>query len=106
MVIPTLISNCAPFTPIVAVYHPNRTFKAMGFMKRAPFLTLVDSNFLLATPKDYFVAGIGDTVMQGILFPILFGIGCSMALDGSYLGPILSFAIFEILIFAADTSCL
>lgn len=45
------------------------------------------------------VAGIGDTVMQGILFPILFGIGCSMALDGSYLGPVLSFAIFEILIF-------
>ena len=45
------------------------------------------------------VAGIGDTVMQGILFPILFGIGYSMALDGSYLGPILSFAIFEILIF-------
>lgn len=45
------------------------------------------------------VAGIGDTVMQGILFPILFGIGCSMALDGSYLGPILSFAVFEALIF-------
>lgn len=64
MVIPTLISNCAPFTPIVAVYHPNRTFKAMGFMKRAPFLTLVDSNFLLATPKDYFVAGIGDTLAK------------------------------------------
>ena len=40
------------------------------------------------------VAGIGYTVMQGILFPILFGIRCSMALDGSYLGPILSFAIF------------
>ncbi|MFV0380915.1 MAG: PTS system mannose/fructose/sorbose family transporter subunit IID [Breznakia sp.] len=45
------------------------------------------------------VAGIGDTIMQGILFPILFGIGCSMALEGSYLGPILSFAVFEILIF-------
>lgn len=64
MVIPTLISNCAPFTPIVAVYHPNRTFKAMGFMTRAPFLTLVDSKFLLATPKDYFVAGIGDTLAK------------------------------------------
>ncbi|MGG5372239.1 iron-containing alcohol dehydrogenase family protein [Enterococcus sp. AZ196] len=64
MVIPTLVSNCAPFTPIVAVYHPNRTFKAMGFMKRAPFLTLVDSKFLLATPKDYFVAGIGDTLAK------------------------------------------
>lgn len=45
------------------------------------------------------VAGIGDTVMQGILFPIIFGIGCSMALDGSYLGPILSFIVFEVLIF-------
>lgn len=45
------------------------------------------------------MAGIGDTVMQGILFPILFGIGCSMALDGSYLGPILSFAVFELCIF-------
>lgn len=64
MVIPTLISNCAPFTPIVAVYHPNRTFKAMGFMKRAPFLTLVDSTFLLQTPRDYFVAGIGDTLAK------------------------------------------
>ena len=45
------------------------------------------------------VAGIGDTVMQGILFPILFGIGCSLALEGSYLGPILSFVVFEALIF-------
>lgn len=45
------------------------------------------------------VAGIGDTVMQGILFPILFGIGCSLALEGSYLGPVLSFVLFELLIF-------
>lgn len=64
IVIPTLISNCAPFTPVVAVYHPNRTFKAIGFMKRAPFLTLVDWKFLLATPKEYFVAGIGDTLAK------------------------------------------
>ncbi|MGC3953739.1 MAG: PTS system mannose/fructose/sorbose family transporter subunit IID [Propionicimonas sp.] len=45
------------------------------------------------------VAGIGDTVMQGILFPILFGIGCSIALQGSYLGPILAFTLFTIAIF-------
>lgn len=45
------------------------------------------------------VVGIGDTIMQGILFPILFGIGCSMALDKSFLGPILSFVVFEALIF-------
>lgn len=46
------------------------------------------------------VAGIGDTVMQGILFPTLFGIGCSMALEGSFLGPILSFVLFEGAIFS------
>ncbi len=41
-----------------------------------------------------------DINMQGILFPILFGIGCSMALDGSYLGPIFATVVFEVLIFA------
>lgn len=64
IMVPTLISNCAPFTPIVAVYHPDRTFREMGFMTRAPYLTLIDYDFLLATPKDYFVAGIGDTIAK------------------------------------------
>lgn len=45
------------------------------------------------------VAGIGDTVMQGILFPILAGIGCTMALDGNYAGPIFFTILFEVLIF-------
>lgn len=45
------------------------------------------------------VAGIGDTVMQGILFPILAGIGCTLALDGNYMGPWLFTITFEILIF-------
>lgn len=34
------------------------------------------------------VAGIGDTVSQGIVYPILAGIACSLAIDGSYVGPI------------------
>lgn len=46
------------------------------------------------------VAGIGDTVMQGILYPILFGIGCSMALNRSYIGPIFATVVFEAIIFA------
>ncbi|MDN6640159.1 MAG: iron-containing alcohol dehydrogenase family protein [Tetragenococcus sp.] len=64
VLIPTLISNCAPFTPITAVYYPNRTFRCMGFQNRAPYLTLVDWEFLLKTPVDYFVAGIGDTLAK------------------------------------------
>lgn len=64
VLVPTLISNCAPFTPITAVYHPDRTFRKIGYQKRAPYLTLVDWEFLLATPVDYFVAGIGDTLAK------------------------------------------
>ncbi|MCF1684845.1 iron-containing alcohol dehydrogenase family protein [Tetragenococcus halophilus] len=64
ILVPTLISNCAPFTPITAVYYPNRTFRCMGFQSRAPYLTLVDWQFLLATPREYFEAGIGDTLAK------------------------------------------
>lgn len=38
------------------------------------------------------MAGIGDTVSQGIVYPILAGIGCSLALAGNIAGPI----IFEV----------
>ena len=38
------------------------------------------------------MAGIGDTVSQGIVYPILAGIGCSLAVQGNFAGPI----IFEL----------
>ncbi|MFT8811787.1 MAG: PTS system mannose/fructose/sorbose family transporter subunit IID [Liquorilactobacillus satsumensis] len=44
-------------------------------------------------------AGIGDTVQQGIFFPILASVGASMALAGNYLGPILFTVIFELVIY-------
>lgn len=62
--IPTLISNCAPYTPIGAIYHPDHTFKRVAYFKNAPSLTLVDWDLLLHTPKDYLIAGIGDTLAK------------------------------------------
>ncbi|QEA31397.1 PTS system mannose/fructose/sorbose family transporter subunit IID [Secundilactobacillus malefermentans] len=44
-------------------------------------------------------AGIGDTVQQGIFFPILASVGASMALAGNYLGPVLFTVIFELVIY-------
>lgn len=38
------------------------------------------------------MAGIGDTVSQGIVYPILAGLACSLALAGNIMGPV----IFEI----------
>lgn len=72
IIIPTLVSNCAPYTPVAALYHPDHTFDKVGYLNKVSYLTLVDYDFLLATPYDYFVAGIGDTLakwyeMEGII---------------------------------------
>lgn len=72
VVVPTLISNCAPYTPVAALYHINHTFDKVDYFARGAYLTLVDWEFLLATPREYLVAGIGDTVakwyeMEGIV---------------------------------------
>lgn len=64
ILIPTLISNCAPYTPIAAVYHPDHSFREIQYFTRNAFLSLIDWNFLLATPRDYLIAGIGDTVAK------------------------------------------
>ncbi|MGY3766096.1 iron-containing alcohol dehydrogenase family protein [Vagococcus vulneris] len=72
VLVPTLISNCAPFAPVAAVYYPNRSFRGVGYFEKSAYLTLVDPTLLLTTPEDYFVAGIGDTLakwyeIEGIL---------------------------------------
>lgn len=72
VVIPTLVSNCAPYTPVGALYHPDHTFDQVAYFSRGAYLTLVDYDFLLSTPHDYLVAGIGDTLakwyeMEGII---------------------------------------
>lgn len=72
IIIPTLVSNCAPYTPVAALYHSDHTFDKVGYLNKVSYLTLVDYDFLLATPYDYFVAGIGDTLakwyeMEGII---------------------------------------
>lgn len=63
--IPTLASNCAPYTPIGAIYNQvGHTFKTVEYFKKAPVVTLVDWDIMLTTPRAYFVAGIGDTLAK------------------------------------------
>ncbi|MBC6356952.1 PTS mannose transporter subunit IICD [Lactobacillus helsingborgensis] len=45
-------------------------------------------------------AGIGDTVQQGIIFPILASIGATMALERNYFGPIMFTVVFELIIYS------
>ncbi|KAF1295642.1 alcohol dehydrogenase [Enterococcus sp. JM4C] len=64
ILIPTLISNCAPFSPVAAVYNPDHSFKEIGYYTYSASLLFVDWTFLLQTPKEYFIAGIGDTLAK------------------------------------------
>lgn len=65
ILIPTLASNCAPYAPVAAVYnHTEHSFKRMGLFTYAATLTFVDYRLMLETPKEYFIAGIGDTLAK------------------------------------------
>lgn len=64
IVIPTLVSNCAPFTPVIVAYYPDHTICKIDYAKKGAYMTIVDTRFLLATPVDYFIAGIADTLVK------------------------------------------
>jgi len=65
IIIPTLISNCAPYAPVIAVYtKEDHKFKHVGITVKSSYITFVDLTFLLATPREYFLAGIGDTLAK------------------------------------------
>lgn len=64
IVIPTLVSNCAPFTPVIVAYYPDHTICKIYYAKKGAYMTIVDTRFLLATPVDYFIAGIADTLAK------------------------------------------
>ncbi|MCC5890323.1 MAG: iron-containing alcohol dehydrogenase family protein [Alkalibacterium sp.] len=62
--VPTVLGTCAAYTPVSAVYHPDRTFKAVDYYKRAPYLCLMDLTLLMESPLEYFMGGIGDTLAK------------------------------------------
>lgn len=64
-VIPTLASNCAPWTPLSVMYKENGEAegKTEHFMRQAAFL-ITDPHLLIDAPVSYFVAGLADTLAK------------------------------------------
>lgn len=50
------------------------------------------------------MAGIGDTISQGIVYPILAGIACSLAIAGNVLGPILFEVLYKVIMLSMGYS--
>lgn len=62
--IPTIASNCAPWTPLSVLYDDKGSFIRYDVYPVTTSLLLVEPEILLHAPRDYFVAGIGDTLVK------------------------------------------
>lgn len=64
-VIPTLASNCAPWTPLSVMYKENGEAegKTEHFLRQAAFL-ITDPQLVIDSPVDYFIAGLADTLAK------------------------------------------
>ncbi|MBM7700386.1 iron-containing alcohol dehydrogenase family protein [Kurthia huakuii] len=64
IVVPTLASNCAPWTPLSVLYDDTGAFVRYDVYPVASSLLLVEPALLLQAPRELFVAGIGDTIAK------------------------------------------
>lgn len=64
-VIPTLASNCAPWTPLSVMYKENGEAegKTEHYMRQATFL-ITDPYLIIDSPVSYFIAGLADTLAK------------------------------------------
>lgn len=64
-VIPTLASNCAPWTPLSVMYKENGDSegKTEHFLRQAAFL-ITDPKLVIDSPVEYFIAGLADTLAK------------------------------------------
>lgn len=64
VLIPTLASNCAPWTPISVIYDDDGSFVRFDLYPENASLVLIEPQILLHAPLDMFIAGIGDTLAK------------------------------------------
>lgn len=64
-VVPTLASNCAPWTPLSVMYKENGESegKTEHFLREAAFL-ITDPTLVIDAPVSYFIAGLADTIAK------------------------------------------
>ncbi len=61
---PTIASNCAPYTSLSIVYHPDHTLNVYSRSDVPPRHVFIDTEIIANAPSRYLWAGIGDTVAK------------------------------------------
>lgn len=64
VLIPTLASNCSPWTPISVIYDDLGTFIRYDIYPNSASLVLAEPAILLNAPLNMLIAGIGDTLAK------------------------------------------
>ena len=64
ILIPTLSSNCSPWTPVSVIYDEHGTFSRFDIYPVSPSLVLIEPRILLQAPINMLIAGIGDTLAK------------------------------------------
>lgn len=64
IIVPTLASNCAPWTPLSVLYNDEGIFTGYEVYPVSTSLLIVEPAICLAAPRELFVAGIGDTLAK------------------------------------------
>lgn len=64
IVIPTLASNCAAFTPLSVVYREDGSYDRYDMFRVVIERVIVDSRVIAHSPYEYFRAGVIDTVAK------------------------------------------
>lgn len=64
ILIPTLASNCAAWTPLSVFYDNKGNFVEYIMYPKSTFMVLIEPEMLLQSPVEYLRAGIGDTIAK------------------------------------------
>lgn len=64
ILIPTLASNCSPWTPVSVIYDDEGTFIRFDIYPEPASLVLIEPAILLQAPVEILIAGIGDTLAK------------------------------------------
>jgi len=64
IVIPTIVSNCAPWTPLSVMYNEQGQYIRFDTFPVVIEALLLDHRIIATSPYDYFVAGLVDTLAK------------------------------------------
>ncbi|WP_268590648.1 iron-containing alcohol dehydrogenase [Peribacillus frigoritolerans] len=66
ILIPTLASTCAAWTPLSVIYDVNGSYVRYDIHEKSTWMLLIEPGILLNSPINYLRAGIGDTLAKWV----------------------------------------